>query len=831
MRKAQKQQAEDFARLLNRAHDEIRKALERKDRNTARDLLEQCQDGAIELGNMIEAEEGEGFVTVTLLEAYCEALYQIHETIWRNFAVNGSKVCKNLHRMLVRIENSIRNDIKVRQEVVFLPYKASMWDSLESIWKAADEDPDCDAYVVPIPYYDKNPDGSFKEMHYEGNLYPKYVPVIRYESYDFAGRRPDMIYIHNPYDECNYVTSVHPFFYAKNIKHFTECLVYIPYYILDEVESDNEQAIKNMSHFCTVPGVIYADKVIVQSEEMRRIFIKVMTEFTAGKSDKGAKTDETANRKYWEEKILNLGSPKTDKVLSTKKQNLEIPDQWMQAIVKKDGTWKKIIFYNTGVTALLEHDEKMLQKMREVFQAFKEKRDEAVLLWRPHPLIQAAIESMRPQLWKEYEKITEQYKEENWGIYDDTADIDRAVVLSDGYYGDPSSVVTLCKKDGVLVSIQNLKGNTKKEIDKLIGSIYGNQKPEITYMTKKDNFLYFVPADLNALFSIDLSTGRCDWKCFFENEESREGFLGNAFSYDRYIVICPFGFSRFHVWDTKENQEKEIEIPEKDYNHSAYLPRMTAAGEKLLFFPSFSKDLYSLDTTAWKAEKLFGIYERFLKIDPAGYKVFSRDPGYIYSDKVYFSMPDSRYLAEYNIPDNDFAFYELHTEERMVLSGGFRECLYMLSEKGVIYEWNIESHRLVKKTEIECNNFDMVRIQTIAKHEEDLYYMSPNDRFGVHYNIRNNKAEIGDYRYLFDFGQAEEQEYHFSLQDAEGRLYFISEEYELLIFDLKDNRYEKMKLHFDDRQLKKLWNLKTGKKQDETSKGKIIYETLCKLEG
>lgn len=52
-----------------------------------------------------------------------------------------------------------------------------MWDSLESVWKAADEDEFCDAYVVPISYYDENPDGSFREMYYEGNEYPDDVPI------------------------------------------------------------------------------------------------------------------------------------------------------------------------------------------------------------------------------------------------------------------------------------------------------------------------------------------------------------------------------------------------------------------------------------------------------------------------------------------------------------------------------------------------------------------------------------------------------------------------------------------------------------------------------
>jgi hypothetical protein len=67
------------------------------------------------------------------------------------------------------IRNSINSDIPVKLETVFLPYKASMWDSLESVWRKADADPSCDAYVIPIPYFDRNPDGSAKEEHYEGN--------------------------------------------------------------------------------------------------------------------------------------------------------------------------------------------------------------------------------------------------------------------------------------------------------------------------------------------------------------------------------------------------------------------------------------------------------------------------------------------------------------------------------------------------------------------------------------------------------------------------------------------------------------------------------------
>ena len=64
---------------------------------------------------------------------------------------------------------------------------------------------------------------------------------------------------------------------------------------------------------------------------------------------------------------------------------------------------------------------------------------------------------MKPQLWEEYEKIVKQYKEEGWGIYDDSTDMDRAVVLSDGYYGDSSSVVIVYQKTGKPVMIQSVE--------------------------------------------------------------------------------------------------------------------------------------------------------------------------------------------------------------------------------------------------------------------------------------------------------------------------------------------------------------------------------------
>ncbi len=413
------------------------------------EMLAQCQESALLLGNALEnryldTDYGElARSLVRILEEYCENLYQL--SIDPSDQKKTRDLIRKIQTQLPQLWEGIRQRLPDdRKEIVFLPYKASMWDSLESVWKAAAEDETCDAYVIPIPYYDRNPDGSFREMHYEGDQYPAYVPITDYRVYDFEKRRPDAIYIHNPYDDCNYVTSVHPFFYSKNLKKFTELLVYIPYFVIDEIKPEDQEAVEAMKHFCTSPGIMNADKIIVQSENIRQIYINVLTK----KSGKNTRT-------YWKNKIYGLGSPKFDKILTTEKENLEIPEVWLRKIRKSDGSWKKIIFYNTSVSALLQDSEKQLKKIENTIETFKTVSEDIVLLWRPHPLTESTLTSMRPQWQERYQAIKDRYLREGWGIYDDTADMNRAVALSDAYYGDWSSIVYLYQKTGKRIMIQN----------------------------------------------------------------------------------------------------------------------------------------------------------------------------------------------------------------------------------------------------------------------------------------------------------------------------------------------------------------------------------------
>ena len=182
------------------------------------ELLAECQKLAFGVGTVLEAYGSGSKKMVRILEDYCECLYQI--SISRNNMESCRKLAKKIRKQMMQVYTRIRFEIPDdRKEIVFLPYKVSMWDSLESVWKAAIKDECCDVYVISVPYFDREPDGTLGKMHDEEKEYPEYVPVLSWKEFSIEEHRPDIIYIHNPYDQYNYVTSVHPDFYAARLKN------------------------------------------------------------------------------------------------------------------------------------------------------------------------------------------------------------------------------------------------------------------------------------------------------------------------------------------------------------------------------------------------------------------------------------------------------------------------------------------------------------------------------------------------------------------------------------------------------------------------------------
>ena len=279
--------------LLKEAHNTISDFAQSENWNTVLTLLADCQDAAVAMGEKIEIVKENNTNSISLLESYCELLYSYYEMINSERQCDISGMIKTLDECLVQIEESVTREIISRREVVFLPYKSTKWNFMEEIWKAACADDQCDVYVVPIPYYYKNCDGSWGQMHYDREDYPENIVVWDYNTFDFGLHCPDAIFIQEPHDQFNAGISVPEFFYSDNLREFTNCLVYLPDFVVDEIEDTDERGKISLEYFCMVPGVIRSDVVVVQSEQMKKVYVEALTEF-AGK-------DTT---EIWNEKIV-----------------------------------------------------------------------------------------------------------------------------------------------------------------------------------------------------------------------------------------------------------------------------------------------------------------------------------------------------------------------------------------------------------------------------------------------------------------------------------------------------------------------------------------------
>lgn len=353
---------------------------------------------------------------------YLELLDKFKESVSQISVGDATEISKRLKELISK---------SVVYKVVFMPYKASMWDSLESIWMAADKDERCEALVVPITYYELDSNQNKKNKINERDLFPEYVNVINDEEYDLENDLPDIIYIHNPYDDTNLITRVDSRYYSWNLKKYCEKLVYVPYYKwVDGISSAGFKSV-----------MCYADHIVHSSDDAVKRCIEASPEYA---SVLGLET--IVVREAMEKKLINLGSPKVDKVLSLSKDNVLMPDDWKGKVIKS----RVNVVYNTTLDEIFKSG--TLDKVKETLAFFKENSEKAFVIWRPHPLLKQTLTSMLPNLIDEYDEIINEFINGDYGILDVNPSMYYAMFWSDMYYGYKSSSVTeLYKYTGKIV--------------------------------------------------------------------------------------------------------------------------------------------------------------------------------------------------------------------------------------------------------------------------------------------------------------------------------------------------------------------------------------------
>lgn len=514
------------------------------------DTLVTCQDAAYVIGNNLERHWGEETPVVSQIGSLCESLYICHEKILEGTISKHDWAC--VQDEIKAIEKQLELNLSDKIEMAFLPYKASMWDSLESVWKAACKREECEAYVVPIPYFDKTEEGGFGQEHYEIDQYPDDVPTINYEEYNMEERCPDIVFIHNPYDDYNRVTTIHPNYYVKELKQYVGKVVYIPYYVSNEFNPSDLIVQRTKEPFIMTPGVIFSDYTIVQSENMKRLYINVL--------EKKCPDSVATN---WEKRILGLGSPKVDRVLQTRRDDNRLPKEWKEKIYGLNGKRKRVVFYNTSLADLLNCDN-MLDKIEDTLQFF-EKQEDVVLWWRPHPLYEETLESILPMLVERYHAIIKKYKDNKIGIFDTGMDLDWAIAETDAYYGDGSSVSILFKYANKPVMYQDAKIKNCSKRNKSIPMW------PCAYYTD-DNAVWFIHGRMNMLFKLDLNTLQYELIGSVPEEKLFQAFLYTGIvKYKQRIILVPGFAKNLAIYDVAEKKFKKIKITTKEKDISSYL--------------------------------------------------------------------------------------------------------------------------------------------------------------------------------------------------------------------------------------------------------------------
>lgn len=453
---------EQLYEMLDMMHEAMK--YERTSAETIR-VLTDCQNAAIEMGGVIEQDVSAEHEVIKYLEEYVEDIYQAVRVIEDNEKYNW--FISEGERCLFAVRDQIKERIDNTLLILFIPYKASMWDCFDSIYRAIEQEGIHQTLVMPIPYNSFNAKQQVIKMNYEGNKFPSNIRVIDYRTYDLSAARPDVIFIHNPYDEYNYVTRVPERFYSRELIKITKHLVYIPYLVRSNDRISDS--------YVLVPGVLNAWRVYVQSEEIRKCYLEYYP---------------------FGNKVVAMGSPKADMVVRMNEQKKILPDDWKE---KLQG--RKIFLYNTHLHNVINHSDRLLAEYDYVLQEFAGREDIA-LLWRPHPLSEETIITFRPQIYGAYrEYLSEMVKKDNI-VIDYSGDLHRAIAISDAYIGDQSSLVELFGITGKPMFLIKAAKMTDKQL----------QVRKLHKFTIDHAQIWAVDKGMPGIFKIDMRTGTTEYK-------------------------------------------------------------------------------------------------------------------------------------------------------------------------------------------------------------------------------------------------------------------------------------------------------------------------------
>lgn len=275
----------------------------------------------------------------------------------------------------------------------FLPYKRSMWDSMESVYQECIK-AGADAYCIPIPYYLMKGKKQIDKVISERELFNNATGTSILEERTF-----DYVVIHYPYDGNNLVTSMLPQFYTQELRKYGK-VVFIPYSCTPGF------------FVKTHPGLANIDYAFLNSEQDCVNFIAEWKKL----------------RVDFEGRVFGFGSPKIDAVKKCKHK----------------GQTNIVLIINSLAPYLSQPFIKLNIYRQTIAEELAKGHQ---VIFRPHPLLRQTIKSMRPDTEEEYLKFL-RWVADVGGSIDQTEYLEKALSQADILISDFSSVLDMWMTTG-----------------------------------------------------------------------------------------------------------------------------------------------------------------------------------------------------------------------------------------------------------------------------------------------------------------------------------------------------------------------------------------------
>ena len=412
------------------------------------------QQLAIDFGTMLEQVGYEKSEIVKCLERYCEELYRLYqmyvtaegeiqdEVVTGQCSDTDSRYT-NLNKLsdaMQMIEKEWSQNARSKKTILFLISHSTEWDNIRLLWKEKLEGSDSVPYLVILPYYDKDYDGSPMKWHMEENLLTELTGVNPNQILDLKQLtaeylellHPEQIYIQNPYDEWNPNISIPSLFYVANIRKYTDELIYISPYGKGELYGKESREYRNMQYYVTMPGVMYADRILLNSENKKKWYVEKLTEF-AGEETKEA----------WEKKIQVW--------------NIEVNSGTQCEHETNGAADKKRLLYGISLGTYVENPEAARRKIKDNLHIFEECKDNIEVTVYLFP---EKVSDTWKVLKEEIEDLFRNLQDKSGRMSTDWLLVKEQQVKYneyDAYYGDPMPAVMKFYEQKKPVMIQNMQ--------------------------------------------------------------------------------------------------------------------------------------------------------------------------------------------------------------------------------------------------------------------------------------------------------------------------------------------------------------------------------------